>query len=159
MSNASCEFIFQSLALSLTLTRSLSLILEPLPKTRRSKTRLLPWVWPRSGLLINNTSCFSTVRKEEGSKVWGEWQGPHQARTSTGTERTRSSWVSPCFFLLNDSHAKANGSEMCKLYSAFHEFPNELVIFVFVFPISLLFPWKYDCSVFHFRLKFTPPLI
>lgn len=155
MWNASCEFIFQSLALSLTLTRSLSLILEPLPKTRRSKTRLLPWVWPRSGLLINNTSCFSTVRKEQGSKVWGEWQGPHQARTSTGTERTHPSWVSPCFFLLNDSHAFQGKW----VYTAISQFLNELVIFVFVFPISLLFPWKYDCSVFHFKLKFTPPLI
>lgn len=75
MSSTSCEFIFWSLALPLILTRSISLIFEPLPKPRRGKALILPWVWPWSGLLINNTSCFSPVRKEEGSKVWESDRG------------------------------------------------------------------------------------
>lgn len=62
-----------------------------------------------------------------------------------------------CFFLLNDSQAEENWSEMRKLFSAFHELPNEVVIFVCVFPMSLVSPWKHDCCVCQPRLGIPPP--
>lgn len=79
------------------LPRNWSLILELLPRPEEVKIQYCFQCDP-SVLLINIPSCFSTVRKEEGNKVWGEQQGPHQVRTSAGSERARASWVSPVFF-------------------------------------------------------------
>lgn len=133
------SLFFSVLALPLTLTRNLLLILEPLPKPRRGKYLILPWVWPQSVLLINIPSCFSTVRKEEGSKVRGGPRGLIKRGPQHRQKELAQAESVSCFFLLNDSHAEANWCEMCELFSAFHELPNELVIFVFVFPSSLSF--------------------
>lgn len=88
-------------------------------------------------ILINKIpSCFSTVRKEDGSKVQGEWRGHSKQGPERGLEALSPAESAPCFFLLNDSHAEANGSKMQKL---FPELPDELMVFVVVFQFHFSF--------------------
>lgn len=136
------------LVLPLTLTGNLSLILPPLPKPRRSQDLPLPWVWSQSVLLINMTSCFPTVRKEEGSKVWGEWRGAAPKEDLSRDESLLKLSQSHVFFLLNDSQAKANQPEIGANSSLPFVSFRWVGDFCFCFPISLHFPWKQDCAVF-----------
>lgn len=136
------------LVLPLTLTGNLSLILPPLPKPRRSQDLPLPWVWSQSVLLINMTSCFPTVRKEEGSKVWGEWRGAAPKEDLSRDESLLKLSQSHVFFLLNDSQAKANQPEIGANSSLPFVSFRWVGDFCFCFPVSLHFPWKQDCAVF-----------
>lgn len=62
----------------------LPLIFGPLPRPRRGKNLILPWVWPQPALLINIPSCFSPATKEKGSKVRGQQQRLCQEQTTAG---------------------------------------------------------------------------
>lgn len=86
-----------SLPLPLTLTRGLSLILEPLAKPSRGKPLILPWVWPQAGLLTNNTSCFSHSEKGGGRQGLKRAAGATQS-TALGRDSKSSLKLSQSLF-------------------------------------------------------------
>lgn len=77
----------------------LPLIFGPLPRPRRGKNLILPWVWPQPALLINIPSCFSPVTKEEGSTVWGQQKRSCQEQTSAWEAALARAESVPGFFL------------------------------------------------------------
>lgn len=141
---------FRSLAshLFLILTRSWSLILEQFPKPRRDKNLILFYVWLQSVFLINMLPVSLAVRKQEKCKVWGEWQRPHYARTSVGTERAHSSWINPVFFLVKWFTCWGILVWNVQTLVCLSWASKWVGDFYFCFPISLLFPWKCNGSVF-----------
>lgn len=108
--------------------------------------------------LVNKHPFLFLYREKGGGK-----QGAEKGRrdhTKQGPQRGQKQLTQAesvlCFFLLNDLHAEANWSEMCKLFSAFHELPNKLVIFVFVFLFHFCFLGNM-IAVFPFQVEDSPP--
>lgn len=158
MSDAGGEFIFQTSCLSFTSHSTPVLVLDPqtiFQAQEREKSDVALSV-TTVGL---NQHPFLFLYSEKGGGKQGARgvAGPLQARTSAGTERAAQDESGLCFFLLNDSHAEANWSEMHKLFSAFLELPVELVIFVFVFLFYFSLPGNM-ISVFSTLSGFPHPI-